>query len=565
MHVGNATATAGRTRLAITASLAVLALCASLLAPPAAATEQTEEWLLPMGGPLPARAEVVGEYPVAGAVVVSSTTQPPGAVSLDTELRWQTEGDGAPGNSQDKGNARDRGRDNGRGQSEADAPDEGTGGEESGNDRGLVALIDTGVADIGALDGSVAGEIDFTGEGRGGDGFGHGTYMASLIAAGYGTDPGEAGVLSLKVADDEGATDLGTVLGALQWMHGPGRSLGIRIATLALGVDPCEPAAEILDAAAEHLTAAGTLVITAAGNKTDDPVCDEEHFDTLTSPATAPGTISAGALDQDGEEADFSASGKDRAGVEQPDVLMPGVEVPGYNHEDKAVTASGTSASAALTANVAAQASAANPGLDGGELGEILRDEVDGDRVLQGGQAITAADGEVAAGHRTPETLPNGRLAPVPGNADPGEVPLPELAKWHATTSNGTGWHSAEWAKARWNDDTWGLGKGQSERWSIARWHIARWHASDWEADQWDASHWDAAEWEIARWHIARWHIARWHADDWHIARWHADDWEIARWHADDWEIARWHADDWEIARWHIARWHLIEWDVQTD
>jgi subtilisin family serine protease len=154
--------------------------------------------------------------------------------------------------------------------------------------------------------------------------------MASVIAGRGSVAPGvapEAGILSLKVSGPDGSTSLGSVLAALEWLHGPGHRAGIRVATLAMAVEPGTEAAVYLDRAVDRVAAAGVLVITASGN--DGP-------DALTSPATATRSFSVGAVDDAGtvERADdvtasFSGSGPDTAGVAQPDASASGVRVTG--------------------------------------------------------------------------------------------------------------------------------------------------------------------------------------------------------------------------------------------
>ncbi len=552
-----------------------IALVAALLPPATAVAAEADEWVVPAGADLPAGAEVVEALPVADALVVRSPQAPDGAVAADTELAWQTD-DAELANGGFEAFV-DPGVDAAGAPEQWDSGVTGTGA--------LVALIDTGVAPIAPLADAVAAEVDFTGEG-GGDGFGHGTYMASLIAARGDTAPGvapDAGILSLKVGDDDGATTLGQVLGALQWLQGPGRSLGVRISVLALGVDADSPAGQLLDLAVLRLATTGVLVVTGSGNNED-----------LTSPATSPGSVAVGALEQvDGTWVEWEASGRgdDRNGVEQPGLLAAGVDVIGHlehgsqaeqmargNAESDEANArldagllrgSGTSASAALAAGVAALASGAYPALDGSDLADALHasddDQLDAAATLDAAEGITPSRPSVDPDTDAEPALPGparGRGTPPPHAAaaapvDATAAPMPTVARWVAAEWNGQAWDAGDWAVARW----------VVARWVSAEWSVARWVTADWTAEQWDAAHWDAAHWDVARWVADDWKVARWVATDWDVARWVADDWDVARWVGEDWDVARWVADGWDVARWvgedwDVARWVAGEWNV---
>ena len=511
--------------LRVLAAALVTVLLAALLAPVGA---PLRTFLLPAGVELPADARVLSSVPVADALVVAAAALPDGAVALDEPVAFQSlvtaSVDGV--DRIDSAVASTR------------APDvwDATRGEKT-----VVALVDTGVAPIPALTDAVAGEIDFTGTG-GGDGYGHGTYMASLIAARGGDLPGVApgtGVLSLKVADETGASDLGTVMSALQWLYGPGRAVGIRIATLALGVDAESDAAELLDLATARLAADGVLVVTAAGN---------EGPGELSSPATSPGTFSVGAVDDQGTPerhddtpAEFSATGVDRAGVAQPDVVASGVDVVGHMHPDAAIAqehedavieeglirGSGTSMSTALTAGVAALALSARPDLDGQALAEALR--------AAGGE-LDAPDTLVAA-----SALPE-RRQPLPGH------------QAQAPNDNAKGWEQRAIPALRWHDELDGP-QGQTVRWQTVRWQTVRWQGQSWNHQQWGSIRWGTVRWQTVRWQGDHWGSADWDWSVWGTVRWQAGGWQGDEWAGEDWQTVRWQTVRWQTVRWQTVRW----------
>ena len=443
-----------RDRRRLAAVVAVLAVVAALLAPTAAGASTWGRYLVDASASLPSGARVLDHLTVADALLVSAPSAPAGAVDADVALGFQSLSDlpDADGLRLDSAVAS-------TGASEVWATTTG--------DQAVVALVDTGVAPVAAMDGAMAGEIDFTGSG-GGDGYGHGTFLASLIAGrgdvARGVAPG-AGILSLKVGDAEGATTLGTVLSALDWLHGPGRVTGVRIAVLALGVDADSPAARLLDRAVERLARVGVLVVTAAGN-------DGEGA--LGAPATAAGSLSVGSVDDQGTadraddvRADFSATGVDRHGVAQPDVVASGVQVVGALPADSVIArenpqaeiepglyrGSGTSMSTAVTAGVAALVASARPDLGGPEIDAALR----------------AADGEVDAPAAIAAALEApGRLHPRPDGAG----------------GRGTG-------RDRLPDRV----DPQAIQWRAIQWRAIQWRAIQWRAIQWRAIQWRGGSW----------------------------------------------------------------------
>ncbi|MDQ3528696.1 MAG: S8 family serine peptidase [Actinomycetota bacterium] len=492
----------------------LLTLVATLLVP---LESPRVSWLQLATDPLPVGAVIAERLPVAGAVVVTGAAAPDTALDTDAGLRWESLADVDP----DSGLQLDSGVTSTRApQAWADS---------FAGKRAVVALIDTGVAAVPALDGAVAGEIDFSGTG-GGDGYGHGTFLASLIAGrgsvARGVAP-EAGILSLKVAGPDGTTTLGSVLSALQWLDGPGRAAGIRVAALALAVDPNTEAAQLLDRGIERLAADGVLVVTASGN--DGPGA-------LASPATSPGSVSVGADDDQGTPARdddvtaaFSASGLDRDGVAQPDLHASGVRnvgslpldsviaraYPAAVSDDGLFRGSGTSMSTALAAGVAALASSARPDLDGDGLTDAL---------LAAGGQLDAVDTVAAA------------LA-----ADPG--------KGHGR-GRGKG-------RGDGKDNGWGHGKDdgrndafaspQAVRWAAVRWAAVRWAAVRWAGNHWGDEDWELAQWGAVRWAGDGWAGGEWNGDDFGAVRWAAVRWTAVRWAAVRWAAVRWAGDSWSL------------------
>ena len=520
------------------AALVAAALLAAMLTPlPALAT-----FLLPAGEPVPAGASVVSRLEVADALVIEATSAPDGAMELDAPLAFSSLGHtDAAGNRIDSGVR-------------------STGAEEvwADGNRGegaVVALVDSGVGDIPALDGAVVAQLDFSGTG-GGDPLGHGTFMASIIA-GRGPDvPGvapAADILSLKVGDAEGNTTLGTVLTALDWLYGRGRALGVRIGVLALGIEANTPPGILLDAAVSRLAAADVLVVTASGN--DGP-------NRLTAPATAPGSFSVGSFDDAAQSdsgpvaADFSSTGRDRTGAAQPDALAAGVSLVGHvpegsiigrehaaTREGTLLRGTGTSMSSGLAAGVAALASAARTDLGGAALQDALRNDAG---VIDAPDAVETIEQAPADRDRwvPPGQAKKGKGHPGNGN---GNCNGNGNGKGNAPGQVGKGpkGHLDGWANLRWKN---------------LRWKNVRWTNLRWKSDEWANLRWKGGSWTNLRWKTNDWANLRWKAEGWANLRWKADQWNNLRWKAEGWSGGDGFAGArWANLRWKTTRWALLE------
>ena len=220
------------------------------------------------------------------------------------------------------------------------------------------------------------------------DGFGHGTHLAGIIAGRDVTGPVSTGtpagvftgaapdarIVSVKVADANGNTDVSQVLAAIDWVvqhaHDPG--FNMRVLNLSFGTDSAQ--SYLLDPlayAAEQAWKHGIVVVTSAGNS-------GATNGRLTDPAIDPYVIAVGASDRNGTygNADdsipaFSSRGD---GTRNPDLVAPGthiqsLRVPGSTIDTKygatgAIDSqffrgSGTSQSAALVSGSVAAAAAA--------------------------------------------------------------------------------------------------------------------------------------------------------------------------------------------------------------
>ena len=134
-----------------------------------------------------------------------------------------------------------------------------------------------------------------------------------------------------------------------------------RILCLPLGI---KQASALLNPAIEALVQKGVLVIAAAGNYGEG---------TVTSPGIHPGVLCVGAVDDRGEEADFSGRRVDGQGFpSKPDIYAPGVDVEIPMEDGTVQKVNGTSFACAHVAGVAAALLEARPGATAEQLKAAL-------------------------------------------------------------------------------------------------------------------------------------------------------------------------------------------------
>ena len=163
---------------------------------------------------------------------------------------------------------------------------------------------------------------------------GHGTHVAGIVCGnGYyssgkykGVAP-EAGIIALKILDDEGRGSSADVLAGLQWVVDNRDRYNIRLVNLSVGTPDINKFDPLL-AAVEYLWDMGIIVTVAAGN-------NGPNVSSVTSPGSSRKVITVGASDDDtvcmdsfGERIkDFSGRGPTRNCIIKPDILAPGAEI----------------------------------------------------------------------------------------------------------------------------------------------------------------------------------------------------------------------------------------------
>lgn len=342
-----------------------------------------------------------------------------------------------------------------------------------------VAVMDTGVAEHPDLEGSVVARVDFVNDGATSlDPSGHGTFVAGLIAA-HGSDfkgvAPDAKLISLRVLDMNGRGSMHSVLAAFDWILKNRTAYHIKVLNLSFGApQKTSYHREILAGVVESVWFAGVTVVAAAGNGGPAP-------GTIAMPGADPFVVTVGSFaDQgtvatnDDRESLFSSRGPTRDGFTKPDVLAPGEHVVSLRVAGGAMDAggsrnpdgdwyarlSGTSASTAFAAGVAALVASANRSYTPTQIKGAL---VAGGRRIVGTRTVglDAANALVV------------RPARVNAGVLPSAVLLALLAKNGTTFDLGVSWEGISW---------------EGISWEAVSWEGVAWESVSWEGVTWDST-----------------------------------------------------------------------------
>ncbi len=232
----------------------------------------------------------------------------------------------------------------------------GADGDRSGWGRGItIAVLDTGVAPDATFGTGRLRTLDLglgtaPGNARAD---GHGTGVAALAAGAAADAPGvapAAAVLSIRVTDAEGVSDLFTVAAGIV----AATDAGARVINVSLGG---QATGAVLDAAIAYALERGAVIVAAAGN---------DQAARLAWPAADPRVVSVGAVDRAEQQVAFSNSGP------QLQFAAPGYGVQTAWLGGERALVSGTSASAPLVAGTLAAVLAQNPGLSAAQAVSLL-------------------------------------------------------------------------------------------------------------------------------------------------------------------------------------------------
>ena len=440
-----------------------------------------------------------------------------------------------------------------------------------------VALIDSGVVPVEGLTapGKVINGPDLSFESQSTDlryldTFGHGTHMGGIIAGGrvrvdpqtsfnVGIAP-EARLLSLKVADVNGVTDVSQVIAAIDWVvqHRNDNGMNIRVLNLSFGTDGTQDyKLDPLSYAVEMAWHKGIVVVVSGGNA---------GFGTtkLNNPAYNPYVIAVGALDTKGTGgttddtvASFSSCGNE---VRRPDLVAPGaslmglrdpgskidVTYPGARVGDKLFKGSGTSQAAAVVSGAAALLIQQRPTATPDQVKELLTSTATpvplADPNCQGAGALNlrAARDALTPLAAVQTFAPSTGLGTLEGargsvHITDGTTELRgeqdifgatwDAPTWAAQSLAGTSWVGGTWNGNQWADHGWTGLSWSGMAWGGMAWGGMSWGGMAWGGMSWGGMAWGGMAWGGMAWGGMAWGGMAWGGLAWGGAAWSSGDW----------------------------------------
>ncbi len=446
-----------------------------------------------------------------------------------------------------------------------------------------VALIDSGVAPVAGLDnpGQVINGPDLSLESQTPnlahlDTYGHGTMMAGLIAghdstlsAPYRAAPAsayrgvapDARIVSLKVADADGGTDVTQVIAAIDWVvqHKNDNGMNIRVINLSYGTNSTQLAGiDPLAYAAEQAWKHGIVVVAAAGNTGYQRGAGAPG---LADPGYDPYIIGVGGYDPRGTATfsddivgAYSASSAGCGSCKNPDFVavgshVQGLRVPGSyldtNHPEgildgRYFRGSGTSEATAITSGVIALLLQKYPNLTPDQVKRFIADngqKVPGyDSQAQGGGEINlsvlatktpanytqkfndaSGTGSIEISRGSDHLSVNGVTLSGEQDIFGQHINTATLGAAQAAGSSWTGgiWNGSSWTGNSWTGSSWTGSSWTGHSWTGSSWTGSSWTGSSWTGSSWTGSSWTGSSWTGASWSGATWSGHSWSGDTW--------------------------------------------------
>ncbi len=439
-----------------------------------------------------------------------------------------------------------------------------------------VAVIDTGITPVAALSGpdKVVAVVDLSGEARVPeatylDTYGHGTHIAGIIAGHTpGADPRraedhpewfmgvapDAGLVSVKVGDNAGATDISQVIAGVDWVTEHATELNIKVLNLSYSSgSPLSYMADPLAYAVERAWQAGIVVVVAAGN-------GGNSSQQLANPAIDPYVIAVGGVEAQDENTfvvpSWASSG---SATRSPDVAAPGahidsLRVPGsrvdQEHPEGYVSTtlfrgSGSSQAAAVVSGAVALLLDARPNLTNDQIKALLQQRtrrtvapnsalsgagvIQVDRIVHRTAPTTVQSWPASIGDGSLEAARNGMHVVVDGQLISGEV-----------TVLGTSWTGTSWTGNRWTNGTW-----DGTSWTGGTWMGTSWTGTSWTGTSWTGTSWTGTSWTGTSWTGTSWTGTSWTGTSWTGTSWTGTSWTGTSWTGTSWTGTSWTGTSW--------------------
>jgi subtilisin family serine protease len=405
-----------------------------------------------------------------------------------------------------------------------------------------VAVIDSGVVPVDGL--KTAGKVvygpDLTTEAGGPaknlDTNGHGTHMAGIIAGRDDAAPArttggnsgdfvgmapDARIVSIKVADAKGQTDVSQAIAAVDWVvqNRTANGLNIRVLNMSFGTDGVQ--SYLLDPlafAVEQAWQQGVVVVVAGGNEGNGK-------GRLSNPAADPFVIAVGGDDTKGtgttaddEVASFSNFGN---GKRNPDVLAPATGVvslrnpgsfldttyPAARIGDRLFRGNGTSQAAAVVSGAAALLISQRPGIRPDQVKALLTGSAQplpkakGDKKAEGSGLIDLAAAKDTA---TPNTVQSFLAATGKGSLERARGSV------HVTVNGRKVTGEVDVRGRSFNSGTWAAGLKARTNWSGVSWSGVSWSGVSWSGVSWSGVSWSGVSWSGVSWSGVSWSGADW-------------------------------------------------------
>ncbi|HEY2957413.1 MAG TPA: S8 family serine peptidase [Actinomycetota bacterium] len=438
--------------------------------------------------------------------------------------------------------------------------------------RATVALLDTGVSPTPDLGGRLLARVDLTEEHDGFDRYGHGSHLSGVIAGdgemadgrpggarggGYEGAAPAARLVSVKVANGSGATDVSVVLAGLQWVVSHRDQYHIDVLNLSFGTDATQSyLLDPLDFAVERAWRAGILVVVAAGND------GEQGPGAVSKPGDDPFVLTVGAADLkdpavagDDVVAPFSSFGPTADGVAKPDLVAPGTSILGVRAAGSTVDrlhptarvggsylkGTGTSQAAAIVSGVAALLYDADA---------TLRPDVAKAALVRTAQRQLAGQPGAGAGlvdaRAAVEAVRRGTFEAHPANqglrrsTGLGSIEASRGSQHAYTDLDGDGateplageldalgrawdapaWTATPWTRPAWSRSPWSRLAAEAPGWELRRWDGDTWPGLDQPSGAWTVKHWGGRFWNEFGQVQFTWLVKHWGAATWQVVRW---------------------------------------------